>query len=825
MTPATSDTRVKSATLLALFLVSAAAVGFEIALTRYFAVAKWSEYGYWVISIVMVGFAVSGVVLAIFRDALVRWGEILRVSLPSLMVLAAALGFHFTITNPFNPLELQNQVTWASQLQNIALYYASLFPFYFLTGLYISLTFVMNARQIGKVYGFDLAGAGIGAAATLGLMFVVHSFRLIPVLLVPLAISALLSPGKHRVWGIVAAIAALGAGEAVLILGPQPAFNDFKAIYAPLHTPDAKVVAERYSPVGDYMLLKDFTERLDTDVSNDAAMLGYPGPPTAFGLYRDGNRIAALPRAGVFDAAYAPGTLAAAPYALLDKPKVLLIGTSGGYRIAEALTLGAPKVDALETEPTLYQALTDGFGPAAAIKADSRVSLYPGGAMARVAAGPAGRYDLIDISGDYLDTSETNGTAFGVEAVAADLRAVKPTGIVSIPVSIRDLPVYALRLLATVRQGLLRAGVKDPASHVLVYRSAWNVRILVSPTAWDSDRIAALKAFCDARSFDISYYPGIDPVKMRAGIYNDLPSVSFTTGQVVSDGPDDAIANEAAAVLAGRASPSGDAFDLTPLTLDRPQVYATLRLSQLDVILKRLEILPQAEIGGLVNVAVLAQAVVIALLVLAIPLVAGSRLRRKAPDAPGFAGPSVYFAALGLGFLFIEIFLIEKASFYLNDRTSGFAIILTGMLVFSGLGSLIAGAFAKNVRVALTIAAILVLAWLAAVWFKLEPFLLGTLDAPEATKIAYLLAIAAPVSLALGMPFSLGLSRVGSGGILPWAWGLNGAFSVVATPLANLIARDAGYSYLLIGAAVLYSLVILTFPSGAWNRPQPKESV
>jgi len=40
--------------LLSLFFVSLAAVGYETALTRYFAVAKWSEYGYWVISIVMV---------------------------------------------------------------------------------------------------------------------------------------------------------------------------------------------------------------------------------------------------------------------------------------------------------------------------------------------------------------------------------------------------------------------------------------------------------------------------------------------------------------------------------------------------------------------------------------------------------------------------------------------------------------------------------------------------------------------------------------------------------------------------------------------------
>ena len=118
-------------------------------------------------------------------------------------------------------------------------------------------------------------------------------------------------------------------------------------------------------------------------------------------------------------------------------------------------------------------------------------------------------------------------------------------------------------------------------------------------------------------------------------------------------GPDDAIADEAGAVLAGCRDAVAAAFNLAPITLDRPFFYAVLRLDQLDTILKRLEILPQAEIGALVNLAVLAQAVVIAILVLLVPLVAPRRLRL--PES-GLLRPIVYFPALGLGFLFIEIF-------------------------------------------------------------------------------------------------------------------------------------------------------------------------
>ncbi len=803
-------------TLVPLFLVSLAAVGYETALTRYFAVAKWSEYGYWVISIVMVGFALSGVILALFRDAFARNGAVLLAGLPALLVASAAIGFHFTATNPFNPLQLQNPATWVPQLWNIAGYYACLLPFFFLAGVFISLSFVLNAERIGVVYGYDLTGAGAGAAAVLAAMFVVHAFFLVPLLLVPLAASAWFVAGRWRWTGAAAAGMALLGAEALLLLDNQAQFNDFKAIYAPLHTPDARTVAGVLSPRGDYELLDDFTERVDTDISNNAGMLGVPGPPQTFGLYRDGNRVAALPRPGPLDVGYAAAALDALPYRLIPHASVLLAGASGGFRIAEILALDAALVHVLEPEPVLLRALQQGLGTSPAWAADPRVSLSGEGPVAATRHG--GPYDVVDLSADFLDAAEANATAFSVQAIAGYLRALAPGGIVSIPVSIRDFPVYALRMLETARAALREAGIGDPGDHTVVYRSAWGVRILLSNRPWDAARIATLRKFCDERSFDVSWYPGIDPEAARAGIYNDLPAVSFASGEVTSDGPDDSIADEAGAVLAGAAAPSRLAFNLAPITLDQPFFYAVLRLDQLGTILKRIEILPQAEVGALVNLAVLAQAAVIALLVLLVPLAAPRRLRL--PTA-GLLRPIVYFPALGLGFLFIEIFLIEKASLWLNDRTSGFALVLTGMLVFSGLGSMAADRLAATPRRGIAMACLVVLAWCVTVLLGLQPAILATLGLPWLARATLVLVVLAPVSLALGLPFPLGLARTGSGGLLPWAWGLNGAFSVVATPLANLIAREAGFSRVLLCAAVLYVIALVMFPatrkSSAWQ--------
>jgi hypothetical protein len=806
--------QISSATLIPLFLISAASVGYETALTRYFAVAKWSEYGYWIISIVMAGLALSGVVVALARDVLVRWRGPLLAWLPVALIVSAALGYWAATGNPFNPLQLQNPVTWKPQLGNIALYYIYLLPFFFLTGLYISLTFVLNDNRVGLVYGFDLTGAGAGALLVLGLMQVLHPFVLVPALLVLLALAACVP----RRWTVVmAAVACVAGAEALLLLDGHAAYNDFKAIYAPLHVPNSRVLATVRAPRGFYTLMDDFTERVDTDVSNDSGLLNLPGPPTTFGVYRDGNRIAALPKPGDLDTRYAGATLAAFPYVLRPDATVLMAGPSGGFRVSEALTLGAAAVTALEPDPVLRRAETHGLATIPPTASDPRVTILSRSPVAQALSGA--RYDIIDISGDFLDEAEANAHAFTAEAIHTYLRALNPNGVLSIPVSIREFPAYAVRMLATVRAALLADDIPQPQANVVVIRSAWNVRILVRAQPWTPTDITAARKWADDRSFDVSYYPGIDVTAARATIYNDLPSVSFERGEVISSGgtASDAVADEAGDVLAGRPTPSGQSFDLSPMTESRPYYYDVLRLNHLPLLLRRIELLPQAEIGPLVNVAVLAQAIVLALFVLAVPALARLFARHQATPLglPGLARAAAYFGALGLGFLFIEITAIEIAAFFLNDRASAFALILTAMLVFSGLGSLLSARFAATPRPALAIATLVIVLWCGGLALCGDPLIRALSDLPSAARAALVVLAMAPVSVALGLPFPLGLSQTSGATsfLLPWAWALNGAFSVVATPLANLVALSFGLDRVLFAAMLLYGLGYTVFPA------------
>ncbi len=813
LAPAGSRGSAPGLAFLPLFLISASSVGFETALTRYFAVAKWSEYGYWVISIVMAGLALSGVAVALARSALVRQRSWLLAWLPVAMIVTGALGYWAATANPFNPLQLQNPTTWQPQLLNIGLYYLELLPFFFLIGLYISLTFVLNDTSIAAVYSFDLTGAGAGALLVLFLMRLLHPFDLVPALLVPLALAALLT---RRPAVILAAFLSLAAAETLLLADSQAAYNDFKPIYAPLHVPNGRVLATIRAPRGFYTLMDDFTERVDTDISNDAAQLNLPGPPSTYGLYRDGNRIAALPKPGPVDTRYAPATLAALPYALRPRARVMLAGPSGGFRVQEALTLGAAQITALEPDPILRAAEQHGLAGAPATAANPNVQLLARSPVAEALSGT--QFDIIDLSGDFLDEAEANAHAFTAQAIQSYLAALTPQGILSIPVSIREFPAYAIRMLATVRAGLLAAGVPTPAQNILVIRSAWNVRILLRPTPWSASDIAAARTWADDRSFDVSYYPGIDVAAARATIYNDLPAVSFERGEVTSSQgtASDAVADEATQVLAGQSTTSQRSFDLSPITENRPFFYDVLRLNHLPLILRRIEILPQAEIGPLVNLAVLAQAIILALFVLAVPLLARRPGQGASLGWRGFARVAVYFAAIGLGFLFIEITAIEKAAFFLNDRASAFAIVLTAMLVFSGLGSLLSARVTATPKHGLALAAAITLIWCAAAALLGDRLILALADWPYLARTALVIALMAPVSIALGLPFPLGLQRLagGSSFILPWAWALNGAFSVVATPLANLGALAFGFDRVLFAAMLLYALSYAVFPSG-----------
>jgi hypothetical protein len=201
-----------------------------------------------------------------------------------------------------------------------------------------------------------------------------------------------------------------------------------------------------------------------------------------------------------------------------------------------------------------------------------------------VAAAAERPYSVIDVSPEFLDQGQANKYVLTAEGVARLVQSLDEHGLLSLPMGIGELPVYALKAVTTARAGLELAGVSDPARHLLVVRSAFTARILVSRRAFDQRDIDAAKAFAAERSFDVPYFPGIDPA--REEIFNDLPPVSFESVTTMAEDDNaaavDALRDDLIAFLRdGRAdSSSFRFFNLAPSTQDRPFFHEIIQIGR-----------------------------------------------------------------------------------------------------------------------------------------------------------------------------------------------------------------------------------------------------
>jgi hypothetical protein len=810
-------------TLGSLFLVSLFGLSFETFLSRFFALALFSDYSYWVISLALLGYSFGGVLLTLARDHFHRNHELYLFLIPPLLLAAAILAFALLRGNPFNPLQLQNSVLWKSQIGNIFLYYAGLFPVFFLTGTYIGLVFLIGSHEMPKVYAVDLLGAACGAAVILAAMFLLHPYHLpavmLPILFVVIAANTGASLKSVTVPGGIGALAGsavlLGFGLYLVVSTSAFSVPDFKKLHAVLGIKGAHVVDSRVSPGGSWLAMDDYTEFDDVSMTNNyGPTIG--SPPRTLGLYRDAQRVSSLMRDLPSDHSYLNGSLAFFPYTIRPHPRVLLLGTNGGMRIAESAASGAASGVALEQPGDVFRLVRDRLQ-----KVDPGLQrragiLLRGGSAFSFLEGGRERFDLIEISSDFLSQDSNNAWSFTTEAVAMYLKSLSRGGILSIPVDISEFNVYCLKVANTIVAALHLRGVDDPGRHVLAYRTAWTCQLLVSNEPFAASDIQGLVAWCSDRSFDTPWYSGIDPASVS--VWNDLPPISFEQGEVhVSDTPQDALMIDFVRVFGNdRPLTTEDRFfNLAPSTMDRPDFFSISRLTRIRTLLARLEVLPEREIGYLLNLVVLGQALVLAAIVLLLPLGAGRKAIGQSSGAR-FMLTRVffYFAALGFGFFFIELALVKKLSFFLESSTLAFGTVLAGVLVFSGLGSWRAGRFRDNRRRGLVGGLAVIAASLLFFIFGLDPLMRASIGLPLPVRMLIAVLLMAPISLALGRPFALGTSSLAgvSDSLIPWAWAINGAFSVLATPLANILSVTTGWNVVFTLALVLYLSTALSFP-------------
>jgi hypothetical protein len=259
-------------------------------------------------------------------------------------------------------------------------------------------------------------------------------------------------------------------------------------------------------------------------------------------------------------------------------------------------------------------------------------------------------------------------------------------------------------------------------------------------------------------------------------------------------------------------------FDLTPATDDRPYFHHFTKWSSLPEIfsLRDRGGMPLIEWGYVVLVLTLLVAALLSVLLITLPLFFLRGTEEE--NACSVRKPRVvlYFLAIGIAFLFMEIAFMQKFILFLHHPLYSFATTLSVFLVFAGLGSFLSaklnGSFTRQVILAGAVVGIVLIGLL---YIVLLDDLFSWLSAiPVLAKIIITIALIAPLALLMGMPFPLALSSLADNAqaMIPWAWGINGCASVISASLATLLAIHFGFSSVILIAILLYAGVVFVYP-------------
>jgi hypothetical protein len=259
-------------------------------------------------------------------------------------------------------------------------------------------------------------------------------------------------------------------------------------------------------------------------------------------------------------------------------------------------------------------------------------------------------------------------------------------------------------------------------------------------------------------------------------------------------------------------------FNLRPATDDRPYFFHFFKWRTLPEILRLRGQggMPLLEAGYLVLAATLLQALLVSGILILAPI--GLWRRRKPAAATDFSRPRVlvYFLAIGLAFLFMEIAFIQKFILFLSHPLYAAAAVLSAFLIFAGLGSGFSERLGRGkherTAVAWAVAAIAVLG--GVYLLVLAPIFKPLMGQPGAARVAIAVALIAPLAFAMGIPFPLALGRLAENApdLIPWAWAVNGCASVLSAVLATLLAVHLGFNMVVMLAIGLYGVAWASFP-------------
>ena len=797
-----------------LYLGIAAAAGavlaLEIGLTRLFSYTIWYHFAYLTISVALLGYGAAGSALAAFpalgRPRVLAWWAVAA----EVGVIVALLVIRAV---PLDPLALGSD---PGQLLRLLAYYAAVTVPFLCGGFLVAAPLQLHPRAVGRLYFWDLLGAGLVCAGIVPLIWWLETPVATACATVLLAAAALAyaEPGRRLAPALaatVAAVVALGvAGGGEFNAAPTKFVSQFLA------NPGARIAYHRWTPINRVDVVAfEPPPRVGSYAGWGISPLYRGSAPGYWMIGNDGDSCAVMYQwqGDLAELDFLLHHVLHAPYRMLERPRVLAIGLGGGADVLNALKNGATEVTGVEINPMTVHAGRELF------RAFNGDLLNRPGVEAVVAEGRSflrsrpERYDLIEINSvDTLSALSTGAYVlsesflYTSDAVRDYLDHLEPGGIFAMAVG--DLqtedqpPRHTLRLAGIVRKALEDRGVAEPWRHVMIVGTGGGLpftHTLVRNEPWSDEEVARMEGFLLAEGFDFWHRPDRAGPKQASRILTwDRPTLERYY--------------------------AAHPLDLEPTTDSSPFFFNFYKWGTLARALtsESLGYDRTLATGQLVLVVMLVQSVVFSALLILLPL-------RRMPRA-GTRGRAVraaylaYFAALGMGFILLEISMIQRFVLFLGYPTYSLTVVMLSLLVSTGFGSLaterVRGSLAAALPLRLAALWLLVGAWLVAAPRVFD----ALLGASLAARVAVSVALLVPLGLVLGSFFPLGIRMAERRNpkLVPWAWAVNGCATVIGTLVAVMAGMTWSFTAVTLVALAVYAAGV----SALWavERKAPAEA-
>ncbi len=773
-----------------IFLVAFGVILLEISYTRIFSFKLFYYFTYLIVGIALLGMGSGGVFTAI--SPRIRKAGIERIisSASVLAGLTVFLGYFAIALIQLNSTGLPNVLFEDVKLLAITV---ALFTPFLLAGIVIASVFAEDSGRIHRLYFADLLGAGIACALIVPLIGALTPPACVFLSGLVFIVAGLPLSFRHQRGNLVLAVPvalALMVGVVKPEWLPEPITDELKTM-SPQRGEKNQYYFKSWSPVFrvDVMQSADPTVR----IINHDGMIG----STLQGF--DGNLASVATKFEDNSRAF--------PFAISKKdPKVLIIGAAGGHEVLASLYFGAGLTTGVELNPSTFSLTAKHFADYTGhIAQHPKVRMVNDEGRSFLKRDDA-MYDIIwFVAPDsYAAMNSATSGAFvlsesylyTVEMIEDSLAHLTPDGIICMSFGEIDFelkPNRTSRYLSSARVAFARAGIPDFPKHVISTTQPsvfLESMMLIKRSPFTREDIEALRARTKTVPKSAIRYAWTDPPTQKQ-IHTIITADDADLAKLYAEAP----------------------YEIGPVTDNAPFFwhFARFRDAIQGTAHKKLGWDMEDATGERVLMTLLATVIVLAAVFLLLPFFA---IREVWSRIPYKATAAVYFAALGMGFMFFEIVLIQKLTLFLGYPTYSLTVTLFALLLFTGIGSFVSAGYrgSRNRLLLILLATLTVLMLFYQV--ALGPIANAWIGTPLALRIVITIACLAPLGICLGTFMPLGLSTVASvtehkAEFVAWAWAVNGFFSVISSILATMLSMSYGFTVVLMLAVVIYLIGIL----------------